>query len=130
MAKRQRLILSIIRYFLIISSFILLCSSLISHAESTEITEYKLINTASGVIRGKADVTIFNGRKYFAFKGIPYANAPVGDLRFKVIEFFRNSEKLKNCDFCFSKKMLSKKLTGEFVFNFTLLLLFLHFELF
>lgn len=47
--------------------------------------EYKLIETTHGVIRGKVATTLFKQRKYYSFRGIPYARSPVGPLRFKVI---------------------------------------------
>jgi len=40
------------------------------------------VQTTSGPIRGE-ELT-YEGTSYKAFKGIPYAAAPVGDLRFKV----------------------------------------------
>lgn len=41
------------------------------------------VQTPLGGIRGFYDYSQ-NGRKYIAFEGIPYAQAPVGDLRFRV----------------------------------------------
>lgn len=35
-------------------------------------------------IRGQTQQTLFENRTYFDFKGVPYAEAPIGDLRFKV----------------------------------------------
>lgn len=47
--------------------------------------EFKLIETSHGVIRGKLEITLFKQRRYFSFRGIPYARPPVGPLRFKVL---------------------------------------------
>lgn len=35
-------------------------------------------------IRGQSQQTIYGDKTYVAFKGIPFAEAPVGQLRFKV----------------------------------------------
>lgn len=47
--------------------------------------KYKIVETDSGPIRGVRNTTLLNGAIFYAFKGIPYAKAPIGDLRFKVI---------------------------------------------
>lgn len=46
----------------------------------------QIVYTDSGPVRGKWDETFLQKTKYYSFKGIPYAEAPVGDLRFKVIK--------------------------------------------
>lgn len=45
---------------------------------------YCTINTNSGRIRGKQNQTLFDKIPYFSFRGIPFAQPPIGDLRFKV----------------------------------------------
>lgn len=42
-----------------------------------------VVETALGKVRGKL-VTSHLGDDYYSFQGIPYAKAPVGNLRFKV----------------------------------------------
>lgn len=42
-----------------------------------------IVNTRTGHIRGLVQESI-TGDKYLAFKGIPYAKPPVGQLRFEV----------------------------------------------
>ncbi|XP_046686738.1 esterase FE4-like isoform X2 [Homalodisca vitripennis] len=43
-----------------------------------------LVNLKEGTIRGKVlTATSFSKKKYFAFQGIPYAQPPVGNLRFR-----------------------------------------------
>lgn len=49
-----------------------------------EITEFRIIKTENGLVRGKKELTLFDQRAYYSFKGIPYGRAPVGELRFKV----------------------------------------------
>lgn len=46
--------------------------------------DYRTIETNSGFVRGKRGTTLFNHISYYSFKGIPYAKAPIGTLRFKV----------------------------------------------
>lgn len=43
----------------------------------------KLVQTKFGMIRGLVKKNILGG-EYFSFKGIPYAEPPVGKLRFQV----------------------------------------------
>lgn len=45
------------------------------------------VQTTLGGVRGFYDYSQ-NGRKYIAFEGIPYAQPPTGDLRFRVRYFF------------------------------------------
>lgn len=44
-----------------------------------------VIGTEEGLLRGTVQSS-FNGKKYLAFKGVPYAKPPIGSLRFKVIK--------------------------------------------
>lgn len=46
--------------------------------------KFVTVSTEYGQVRGQSDRTQFEKRPYFAFKGIPYAKPPVGELRFKV----------------------------------------------
>ncbi|CAG9787597.1 unnamed protein product [Diatraea saccharalis] len=41
------------------------------------------VKTSDGVLEGEILENIYYGGKYYSFKGIPYAEPPVGDLRFK-----------------------------------------------
>lgn len=52
----------------------------------TAITEEisPVVESKSGPVRGKIFKTLYDQRSYYAFKGIPYAEAPVNKLRFKV----------------------------------------------
>jgi carboxylesterase type B len=46
------------------------------------------VSIAQGALQGKV-MTSRKGRRIHAFQGIPYAEPPVGDLRFQVrMEFF------------------------------------------
>lgn len=45
---------------------------------------YRTVETKNGLIRGIKLKTLLKSREYFAFKGIPYAEKPIGELRFKV----------------------------------------------
>lgn len=43
----------------------------------------KLVKTKFGILRGLVKTNVL-GDNYFSFKGIPYAEPPVGKLRFQV----------------------------------------------
>nr|AIY69041.1 carboxyl/choline esterase [Chilo suppressalis] len=49
-----------------------------------------------GALQGKI-VEAYDGRKYYSFEGIPYAEPPVGDLRFKNPEPLDSWPGLKDC---------------------------------
>lgn len=70
--------------------FILLLTALSlppTHANSeSENAEYKTVKTTTGAIRGLRLKTLFDERPYTSFKGIPFAKAPLGELRFMVSE--------------------------------------------
>ena len=54
-----------------------LCS--LCHAEAKTV----VVKTGLGSVKGNSDQTI-HGRRLNAFKGLPYAKPPIGELRFKV----------------------------------------------
>lgn len=45
---------------------------------------YKTVVTENGAVRGKLGTTFLEEKLYYAYKAIPYAKPPIGDLRFKV----------------------------------------------
>lgn len=45
---------------------------------------FKVVYTSDGAVRGVKNTTEWQKCDYHAFKGIPYAEPPMGDLRFKV----------------------------------------------
>lgn len=51
---------------------------------SREEEESNVVETDSGRVRGRKNYTLFGSKAFYAFKGIPYARAPVKELRFKV----------------------------------------------
>lgn len=48
-------------------------------------SRYAEISTDNGRIRGRMNTTLFDGKPFYSFLGIPYADKPINDLRFKVI---------------------------------------------
>lgn len=46
--------------------------------------QYKIVDTDNGKVRGIKSISLLKGDQYYAFKGIPYAQPPLGDRRFKV----------------------------------------------
>lgn len=65
-------------YFLFYALFLVSASS-----DNFDSTIYKTVNTNSGSIRGRLNQTLLQEKQYFAFKGIPYAEPPIDQLRFK-----------------------------------------------
>lgn len=62
----------------------------ISLYETRETINVKL---KQGEVSGRVQKTFLKHQNYYAFKGIPFAQPPTGDLRFKVIyknSFFRS----------------------------------------
>lgn len=64
------------------------CCATENHASIAD--EMKIIETTSGLIRGKSFSTLFQLNRYYAFKGIPYAEPPINNLRFKVKFYITN----------------------------------------
>lgn len=46
--------------------------------------EFKIVQTTSGLVRGRKFTTLFANKEFYSFRGIPYAEPPIGELRFKV----------------------------------------------
>lgn len=57
--------------------------------------ESKVIETNVGKIRGLRQTTLIKEVDFYSFKGIPYAESPIGRLRFKVRFFFQSLNLLK-----------------------------------
>lgn len=55
-----------------------------SSESSSEEDESSVVETESGRVRGRKNYTLYESKAFYAFKGIPYARAPVEELRFKV----------------------------------------------
>lgn len=49
--------------------------------------QFCTVKTNSGFIRGIFNQTIFDGKLYYSFRGIPFAKQPINELRFKVAFF-------------------------------------------
>lgn len=46
--------------------------------------QYRTIETKYGQIRGFKRTSLFEKVDFYSFLGVPYAKAPISDLRFKV----------------------------------------------
>lgn len=46
--------------------------------------QYCTVEIEHGRIRGKLNRTLFDGKFFASFRGIPFAKPPLGELRFKV----------------------------------------------
>lgn len=58
---------------------LVICVSLVSALD-----DHVVVQTNSGPVRGQSFNTLFENKPYYSFKGIPYAEEPVNELRFKV----------------------------------------------
>ena len=75
------------------------------NARNDEVTV--TVNTVNGQVRGHREYTLFDHKLFYSFKGIPYAQPPVGSLRFKVgFEIF--------CLFYFFESRCHNKLSSNF----------------
>ena len=56
-----------------------------------------LVNTKYGKIKGRTLYTLYKQLPYYSFRGIPYAQAPILDLRFKVhnLTYYKKQRRTK-----------------------------------
>lgn len=52
-----------------------------------EANTYKTVQTHDGPIRGVQNFTLFRNVSYYSFRGVPFAEKPIANLRFKVCLF-------------------------------------------
>ena len=77
---------------------------------------HKIVQTNNGLVRGKQLLTLFDNVPYYAFKGIPYAKPPIGDLRFKVNSPWNWRWFSRMC-VCVCVCVLRKGFAGAFVYS-------------
>lgn len=63
-------------------TFLCFVSIVTSHISQSE--KFCSIQTESGQVRGVENRTLFENQIYYSFRGIPFAESPLNDLRFKV----------------------------------------------
>lgn len=72
-----------------------------------------VVKTESGEVQGVTAKTLLNQRQFYSFRGIRYAQPPIGNLRFKVKEILCFWEKenvlLIICLFIYKTKLGSSK---------------------
>lgn len=76
------------KMILIVSGFIFVLCAFFVSAEQ----EFPVVNTKLGAVRGRYLESRL-GNKFLSFRGIRYAEAPVGSLRFEVLFYFRILQK-------------------------------------
>lgn len=60
--------------------FFIICST----TKGAPTAEHKIIETLNGKVRGLRQTTLLKNTEYYSFRGIPYAQTPTGELRFRV----------------------------------------------
>lgn len=80
-----------LRFYFVCVAYIVIAQKSVIKCDDNSL----IVQTESGKIRGVQLKTNLNQRKFNAFRGIPYAQAPTGSLRFKVI----NKKELKSKSF-------------------------------
>lgn len=68
----------------ILIAFVLVALSSLVTTLHSNFSEYKIVDTRSGRIRGIREFTFFENKPFHSYRGIPYAEKPIGSLRFKV----------------------------------------------
>lgn len=64
--------------------------------------EYCTIEIEHGRIRGKLNRTLFDGKLFHSFRGIPFAKPPLNEFRFKVLKIMINSSTYHLSNFSYS----------------------------
>lgn len=74
---------------LVIFTLLLNTVSILSRIlKPSELKPKLIVNTTSGLIQGSEAGHTGNNRTIYKFRGIPYAEPPIGDLRFEVKQIF------------------------------------------
>lgn len=66
--------------------YLMFMSSICNSFAQTDLNEAPLIKVKQGIIKGLKE-TSDNGKKFYSYYGIPYAEPPVHRLRFRVSRF-------------------------------------------
>ncbi|KAF5276534.1 hypothetical protein FQR65_LT03964 [Abscondita terminalis] len=79
------------------------------------IEKLPIVKTKNGDLRGKLSVDHY-GKHYYSFQGIPYAQPPVGDLRFKTPREPKSWSGIKDAtkegNICYSRHMMYANIMG------------------
>lgn len=82
------------RFIFALSLVLSIDLSLVNHVNGdADVVE---VDIESGRIRGKRSLTLFREKPYYSFRGIPFAQPPIKDLRFKVSERRTTPPKRRN----------------------------------
>lgn len=79
-------------------------------------SENPVVTIENGTLKGSIE-TDYQGKSYYSFQGIPYAKAPIGELRFKPPQpaesWSGTRDATKEGDSCYSKHMITKTYVGS-----------------
>ncbi|EDW01410.1 esterase B1 [Drosophila grimshawi] len=65
----------------------------------------KQLDTKCGKVKGMERKTYYDGESYYSFEGIPYAQPPLGELRFRAPQPAKNWEGVRDCTYARSQPM-------------------------
>lgn len=86
--KSVKVIIFSVFFGLAILTVLVLVVIFVFKGDAINKSDYKIVDTSYGQIRGARKTTLIKNIDFYSFKGIPYAKSPTGDLRFKVSVFF------------------------------------------
>ncbi|XP_017114748.1 esterase B1 [Drosophila elegans] len=77
-----------------------------------KVVQYKLgtgqtkeLTTKYGQVKGQLRKTVYDGEIYYSFEGIPFAEPPVGELRFRAPQPPKSWQGVRDCTFARAKPM-------------------------
>ncbi|KAI8037451.1 hypothetical protein M5D96_009596 [Drosophila gunungcola] len=65
----------------------------------------KVLTTKYGQLKGQLRKTVYDGEIYYSFEGIPFAQPPVGELRFRAPQPPKSWQGVRDCTFARAKPM-------------------------
>ncbi|EDW77043.1 uncharacterized protein Dwil_GK22160 [Drosophila willistoni] len=75
--------------------------------------QFTQLKTKYGQLKGTQRKTVYDGELYYAFEGIPYAQPPLGELRFRAPQPCSPWEGVRDCTYCREKPMQRNSVTNN-----------------
>lgn len=93
--------------------WLLIVAALCAAAPAPTLARSPIVKTSNGDIQGSIGTSFLVRRTYYSFRGIPYAQPPIGQLRFKVSRYMQTEATSISCHsvfFTFSTTQAPRKL--------------------